>query len=1024
MLNLHINSLILYTKIAALPSKKSTKEKVLAEKPKVQDKPSNGTVQKNGKHTNGAITTALQEKLIQPKPIVPEIKKWVEEPVKRAAPKKKVTTITESSSDQSSVKKPNATKAPSKKKAPVKTESKQVQAPVSLATVEFRLRFHTVFGQSLYILGESSAFGEMNIEKAVAMQYLDKEHWSIRVNLTEIKTAVKYQYVLKQKDGSFEYDGGFKTFDPAAFKSKDILVIDSWNHAGYFENVFYTEPFKNVLLENVSYNNSKSPKTTTHHFQVKAPLLQHGEVVCLLGHGERLTNWNIEAPLLLNKKVGEDYWTIDVDLTGKYHVEYKYGVYDTINNKFVRYESGKENRFAPTATKDQLISINDGFANLPATTWKGAGVAIPVFSLRTKKGFGVGEFTDLKLLVDWAKQVGLKMIQILPVNDTSATHTSADSYPYAAISAFALHPMYLNLEKVADAKNKHLLIDLEDKRKELNASPTVQYCEVMKTKLHFIDQIYPTQKAATFKSKDFKDFFKANEHWLVPYAVFSYLRDEYGTSDFNQWPTQTNFNQTEVAALAKEGSTSHDKVNIHFFIQYHLHLQLKEATEYAHSKQIIVKGDIPIGVYRYGADAWQHPELFHIEVQAGAPPDDFAVKGQNWGFPTYNWERMRQDDFQWWRQRFTQMGYYFDAFRIDHILGFFRIWSIPLNAVEGIMGRFVPAIPVHMNEFSERGVHFDYNRYCRPFITESILQKVFAQRAEEVKETFLKENGWQQFILKDEFRTQRQVEQYFADKDDQQLKEGLYNLISNVILFEEEGSNGTNFHFRFGIEDTASFRELDGHTQHLLKQLYVNYFFERQDHHWKIEAMQKLPGLKRATNMLICGEDLGLVPHSVPDVMKHLGILSLEIQRMPKAVRKQFFHPAEAPYLSVVTPSTHDMSTVRSWWEEDRTNTQKFYNNEMSQPGEAPYYCEPWISKAIVLQHLYSPAMWSIFQIQDLLGMSGDLRREDPSEERINLPSNPKHFWNYRMHLGIEDLQKSDEFTTELKDYIQSSGRK
>jgi 4-alpha-glucanotransferase len=205
--------------------------------------------------------------------------------------------------------------------------------------------------------------------------------------------------------------------------------------------------------------------------------------------------------------------------------------------------------------------------------------------------------------------------------------------------------------------------------------------------------------------------------------------------------------------------------------------------------------------------------------------------------------------------------------------------------------------------------------------------------------------------------------------------------------------------------------------------LYVNYFFERQDHHWKIEAMQKLPGLKRSTNMLVCGEDLGLVPSSVPDVMKQLGILSLEIQRMPKAVNKQFFHPADAPYLSVVTPSTHDMSTVRSWWEEDKAATQKFYNTELNQPGEAPQYCEPWISKAIILQHLYSPAMWSIFQVQDLLGISGELRREDPSEERINLPSNPQHYWNYRMHINIEELLQANEFNTDLRDYIQSSGR-
>jgi 4-alpha-glucanotransferase len=583
--------------------------------------------------------------------------------------------------------------------------------------------------------------------------------------------------------------------------------------------------------------------------------------------------------------------------------------------------------------------------------------------------------------------------------------------------------LYLDLEKITESKNKHLLGQLSVKRAEWNESTTVQYEEVIAGKMDYVRQIFPLQKATTFRKKDFKDFFKINEHWLVPYAVFCYLKDEYGTSDFNQWPAYNQYIQEEVNTLANEAASSHDKVTIHFFIQYHLHLQLKEATEYAHKNGIIVKGDIQIGIYRYGADAWQQPGLYHMDVQAGAPPDDFAVKGQNWGFPTYNWETMKQDGFKWWRQRFEQMSYYFDAFRIDHILGFFRIWSIPMHAVEGIMGYFVPAIPVDINEFAQRGIQFDYNRYCRPFITESTLTGMFGARAGEVKETFLVENGFEQYALQDEFNTQRKVEQYFAGQDDKSLQQGLFDLISNVILFEEAGSKGTKFHFRFGIENTSSFQELDEHTKYLLKQLYLNYFFERQDDHWRVEAMQKLPGLKRSTNMLVCGEDLGLVPHCVPDVMKQLGILSLEIQRMPKDVNRRFFHPAQAPYLSVVTPSTHDMSTVRGWWEEDMSNTQQFYNNELRQPGEAPRECEPWISKAIVLQHLHSPAMWSIFQLQDLLGMSSELRRNDPSEERINVPSNPQHFWNYRLHINMEELIQADAFNEELKDYIESSGR-
>ena len=157
--------------------------------------------------------------------------------------------------------------------------------------------------------------------------------------------------------------------------------------------------------------------------------------------------------------------------------------------------------------------------------------------------------------------------------------------------------------------------------------------------------------------------------------------------------------------------------------------------------------------------------------------------------------------------------------------------------------------------------------------------------------------------------------------------------------------------------------------------------------------------------------------------MKQLGLLSLEIQRMPKDPTKEFFHPNDAPYLSVVTPSTHDMSTIRGWWEEDREKIQHFYNHELGQMGEAPMYCEAWINKAIVLQHLYSPAMWSIFQLQDILGMDEKVRRQNPADERINVPADPKHYWCYRMHLSLEKLLATEDFNKEFAGYIKASGR-
>ncbi|HMX41466.1 MAG TPA: 4-alpha-glucanotransferase, partial [Saprospiraceae bacterium] len=384
---------------------------------------------------------------------------------------------------------------------------------------------------------------------------------------------------------------------------------------------------------------------------------------------------------------------------------------------------------------------------------------------------------------------------------------------------------------------------------------------------------------------------------------------------------------------------------------------------------------------------------------------------------------------------------------IDHILGFFRIWSIPMDAVEGILGQFVPAIPITERELREAGIGFNHDRLCRPYITESILYDTFGAAAGEVAEQFMAPREDGRFDLKPAFDTQRKVEAHFLaqppDVEQQRIRDGLFALISNVILcpcqptrrdtgkpqqpLSGEGyvapSVGTGFAFRFGMEKTASFQHLPDEVKEPLKALYINYFYRRQDGFWQQEAMEKLPALKASTEMLICGEDLGMVPDCVPDVMKTLGILSLEIQRMPKAAGATFFHPQDAPYLSVVTPSTHDMSTLRGWWEEDRALTQRFFHEVLHQHGDAPYFCEAWVNRMLLEQHFHSPAMWAIFQLQDLMGMDAALRRENPQEERINVPANPKHYWRYRMHLSLEVLSKVENFNGELRRMVAESGR-
>jgi 4-alpha-glucanotransferase len=893
--------------------------------------------------------------------------------------------------------------------------------------IDFYVRFHTRFGQNLLLTGDIGELGNGDPQQALIMEYLDEEFWyaSIDLGKKEAGREFSYKYFLRNEDGELLSEWGEDRKATGFRKSTTSLeLVDTWNHAGEYENAFYTAPFRKVLL-NTKHPRTKdhSDKNYTHIFRVKAPLLEKHESVCLAGSGERLEEW--KKPLLLRRE--GDWWTISLDLSKeKFPLAYKYGICDQTKDQF-RFEQGENRILNNDAAPHRVTALHDGFIHFPNNTWKGAGVAIPVFSLRSKESFGVGEFPDIKLLVDWAKKTGIRLIQLLPVNDTISTNTWQDSYPYSAISAFALHPLYMNLFRVAGKEYGDQLLSLKARQKQLNEETVVNYEEVMKYKTSVLKELYEVMGQECLGSEDYKDFFDKHSEWLQPYAAFCWLRDKYGTADFSKWDSHAVFDRDEVARLWSKKSSSFHELAFYYFVQYHLHLQLKDAADYAHRKGVVLKGDIPIGISRNSADAWVSPEMYNLCWQAGAPPDDFTAIGQNWGFPTYNWKRMQDDGFSWWKQRFEQMSDYFDAFRIDHILGFFRIWSIPANAVQGLLGRFVPCLPIHLREFSEKGIWFDEERYCKPFITDEILHAVFGELAKEVKTNYVISNGRAGYELQLEYSTQLQIQQHFDSMEEsgenERLRNGLFELIANVILFREENGSGEQYHFRISMEKTHSFQNLPHQVQQKLKDLYVDYFYRRQDDFWYREAMHKLPRLKAVTRMLVCGEDLGMVPHCVPDVMQQLGILSLEIQRMPKIPGKEFFHPQEAPYLSVITPSTHDMSTLRGWWEEDRTRTRHFYNQVLNQPGEAPFHCEAWINRAIVLQHLYSPAMWSIFQLQDILGMDETLRRENPHEERINNPANPKHYWQYRMHLPLEELIKQKEFNEELKEYVKNSGR-
>jgi 4-alpha-glucanotransferase len=386
---------------------------------------------------------------------------------------------------------------------------------------------------------------------------------------------------------------------------------------------------------------------------------------------------------------------------------------------------------------------------------------------------------------------------------------------------------------------------------------------------------------------------------------------------------------------------------------------------------------------------------------------------------------MKKDGYAWWRARFAKLSRYFDAYRIDHILGFFRIWQVPQEHIEGIMGWFDPALPIKESEFAERGITFDRTRLCQPFIFGHNLARKFGDFADKVRQEFLVDQGLGCYGMKPEFSTQRKIAEHFASLESADwanqdwLRDGLLDLVAEVLFLEAKPGE---FHPRMSMEDTDSFKGFDWETQNRLRQLYVDYFFRRQEGFWEAQAMEKLPAMRSASDMLLCGEDLGMIPACVPGVMRTLGILSLEIQRWPKDSVKEFGHPAQMPYMSVATTGTHDMSTLRGWWRED-DKARARYAWEMFGKAFSEEDLAPEMVSSILAQHLHSPAMWAIFPLQDLLAMDADLRSSDIEGERINVPAITPFYWRWRMEIPIQKLAGEADFNGKLKEMVASAGR-
>lgn len=894
--------------------------------------------------------------------------------------------------------------------------------------LRFEIQYATQWGESLHVvLGLKSQDGTHRHQNLM-MQTQDGQSWVVETAAVESRQhpleSMTYFYQVEDAEGHVlrrEWQQVKRTYHFDS--SKNYVFADHWQDRPLCSHLYSSAcAITRGLPVETSCDSSRLRVPLyrkTILFRVSAPQLEPGQSLALVGSHPALGMWSPSRYLPM-EPLGHYEWMLSVNVAAiQLPLEYKYVVIDDKQHELVCWEEGDNRSTEGWEVNDgQVLVLHGDLLHLKERTWRAAGVVVPVFSLRSEHSFGVGDFGDLRRLVDWAVQTGMRVIQVLPVNDTTTDGQWHDSYPYNIVSCFALHPHYLDVEQLGPLKDKARMTAFRRQQRELNALPYSDYEAVGRVKKEYVTALFEERGKDTLSSTAYREWVEANRFWLEGYAKWLIRKADDGGNNGSEMKT------AETCSLI-------------YYIQYHLHMQLMAAADYARSHGVVLKGDLPIGVNRESAETVEHPHLFNLDMQTGAPPDAFSPIGQNWGFPTYSWsddlkgketvhaskEKLRLED--WFRRRMKWMAQYFDALRIDHVLGFFRIWEIPNHAIYAQLGHFSPSLPLTVGEIEYFGLSFRRDLFTKPFINDRILDRFFGIHAQYVRDTFLVRRSYGLYDLREGYETQRKVMDYFEGRGDENslwIRDGLLRLIANV-LFVEDPHQQEMYHPRISAYQEPVYDALSNEEKDAFMRLYNNYFYQRHDFFWGHHAIDRLESILDNTFMLACAEDLGMLPSCVSPVLDQLRILTLEIQSMPKLQGQEFAHLDGYPYRSVATFSTHDMAPLRLWWQESPERTQRYYVTMLQKQGRAPEQLPAHLAEEILARHLYCPSMLCVLSLQDWLAMDGELRSKRPRDERINVPSDPYNRWQWRMHITIEQLLSADCYNNKVRTMITRSRR-
>ena len=935
------------------------------------------------------------------------------------------------------------------------------------AIVNFRTQYKTYPGQILFLVGDHPNLGFWNRSRAVQMRYSSEEEFNwcatIHFNYDEEcnrnsksgnhqknnfddrnEIRIEYKYIVLSSSNANYYSGYDIRLDKNAEicwdtgpnrelniknDSDEPLIITTNDlfqpPTSMLQNLFFKMPFTNVIYRHDYYTESRLIKPVDDESMIQIRMrvialqVPHNYKVYITGSLPIFNSWNHFEPL---EPIGSFYWEFKINLPkNNPPFDYKYLIKNEDEEPI--WEQRNNRKFSMPLCKTNVVIFYDWLFQNHPQNFKGSGVLVGLFSVHSRSSMNkIGEFPDIKLLVDWAVKANLLMIQLLPIQDTNCFFNKKEENIFRQVSAFAFNPIYLSLKDIHGYESVELPYERD-------------LVSVARFKLQQLRIIFDSKvdKNLLKQNKDFIKFVNNNQYWLPSYCLWCAIRDNSIHTNSNEhhvWQPIEKYHQPDFLHDSNDDQQSNDSL-FHCWVQFQCHLQLLDASQYAITNRIVLSCTISIGQNPLSSECWAHPELFDKDYTMGTPPNSFSFHGDNWYYPAWKWSAMQKNDFEWIRLQIFHKEMYFQSSTFDHPLSLFRSWLIPSDTDNPLFGHFVPSNPINSQDLYNLNIT-DLQRFYRPIFPFSDIQSLSI--SESTKQMILNQLSVKEgdiWRFNPNLKTDRSIMSFFHElKQNCSLEEKLQLALAKKIILSsyesvcliQDKDNPNLFYPRCAMTDSLVFKMLPEREAQILYKLFVDFYYRTNIAIWQENGHQKLCVFANSP-MQFFGYDIGISLSDEEKILHRFGICSYHSHRIPREPTQRFDQACSFPYLSVCLPSTQDMPHLSIWWQNEQADVQQFHHQVLKMDGTIPLSLSPNIASAIIKMHLDSNSMWCLFLLEDLFSISDEFRDiQEANHWLIEETSSSK--CNYRMGISLEKLiTHHEEWTNTISNLVESSKR-